>query len=75
MPKYAVLDKDTIKNKIMPHLSVAKMGYVSKYSLVDVVNAILYKLKTRCQWEYLHIGHLFCGEALSYKIVFHHNRK
>lgn len=59
MPKYAVLDKDTIKNKIMPHLNVAKMGYVSKYSLVDVVNAILYKLKTRCQWEYLHIGHSF----------------
>ncbi len=51
------------------------MGYVSKYSLVDVVNAILYKLKTRCQWEYLHIGHLFCGEAPSYKTVFHHNRK
>lgn len=70
-----MLDKDTIKNEIMPHLSVAKRGYVSKYPLVDVVNAILYKLKTGCQWEYLPVGHLFCGEAPSYKTVFHHYRK
>lgn len=29
MPKYTVLDKDTIKSEIMPHLSVAKRGYFS----------------------------------------------
>ena len=27
---YEVLDKDTIKSEILPHLSVAKRGYVSK---------------------------------------------
>ena len=43
---YAVLDKDTIKNEILPHLSVAKRGFVSKSSLIEVINAILYKLKT-----------------------------
>ena len=26
-PMYAVLDKDTIKNEILPHLSVAKRGF------------------------------------------------
>ena len=26
---YAVLDKDTIKNEILPHLSVAKRGFQS----------------------------------------------
>jgi hypothetical protein len=29
----------------MPYLSVAKSGYVSQFDLVEVVNAILYKLK------------------------------
>ena len=27
---YEVLDKDTIKSEILPHLSVAKRGYVLK---------------------------------------------
>lgn len=30
MPKYTVPDKDTIKKEIMPYLSVAKRGYVSR---------------------------------------------
>ncbi len=51
MPEYAVLDKDTIKNRIMPHLSVAKRGYVSQFDLAEVVNAILYKPKSGCQWS------------------------
>ena len=28
-PMYAVLDKDTIKNEILPHLSVAKRGFIT----------------------------------------------
>ena len=47
------LDKDTIKSEIMPHLSTAKRGYITKSDLVVVVNAILYKLKTGCQWKFL----------------------
>lgn len=46
---YAVLDKDTIKNKILPHISVEKRGFVTQSNLVETVNAILYKLKTGCQ--------------------------
>jgi len=30
MPEYAVLDKDTIKYKIIPSRSIAKRGYSSK---------------------------------------------
>lgn len=72
---YAVLDKDTIKNEILPHLSVAKRGFVSKSSLIEVVNAILYKLKTGCQWEYLPVKELFSGKVLKYGAVFHHYNK
>ena len=42
---YEVLDKDTIKSEILPYLSVAKRGYVTKSDLVEVVQCILYKLK------------------------------
>lgn len=50
---YQVLDKYTIKKEILPHLSVAKHGYPTQSQLVEIVNTILYKLKTGVQWEYL----------------------
>ena len=37
-PMYTVLDKDTIKNEILPHLSKAKRGYVTQSCLIEVVN-------------------------------------
>ena len=43
---YEVLDKDTIKFEIFPHLSVAKHGYVTKNDLAEAIRCILYKLKT-----------------------------
>ena len=48
---YEVLDKDTIKSEILPYLSVAKRGYVTKSDLSEVIQCILYKLKTGCQWH------------------------
>ena len=43
---YEVLGKDTIKSKILPHLSLAKRGYVSRSNLVAVIQPMPYKLKT-----------------------------
>ena len=42
---YKVLDKDTIKSEILPHLSVANRGYASKSNLLDAFQCMLYKLK------------------------------
>ena len=42
---YEVLDKVTIKFEILPHLSVAKRGYVTKSYLVEAIQYILYRLK------------------------------
>ena len=42
---YEVLNKDTIKSEILPHLSVAKRGYVTKSYLVEAIQYILYRLK------------------------------
>lgn len=74
-PMYAVLDKDTIKNSILPYLSTAKRGFVTKSCLVDVINAILYKLKSGCQWALLPVEALFSGEVLTAGAVYHHYRK
>lgn len=72
---YKVLDEYTIKNDILPHLPKAKRGYVTKSNLAEVVNAILYKLKTGCQWEFLPVEGLFTDVVLSFQSVYHHFRK
>ena len=72
---YEVLDKDTIKSEILPHLSVVKRGHVSKSDLVEVIQCILYKLKTGCQWHMLPVSSFFTGRVLHYKTVYGHFRK
>ena len=72
---YKVLDEDTIKKEILPHLSVAKRGFESKSDLSEVLNAILYKLKTGCQWRMLPVKSLFSGVVLCWQVVYHHFRK
>jgi transposase len=41
---------------ILPHLTTAKRGYVSKRPLVGIFNLILYRLHTGCQWECLPVA-------------------
>ena len=72
---YKVLCKDTIATEIIPHLSVAKRGFKTKSCLVEIVNSILYKLKTGIQWHMLPVRCLFSHTPLSYKTVFGHSRK
>jgi len=72
---YKVLDKDIIENEILPHLSTAKRGFKTKSSLVEIINCILYKLKTGIQWHLLPVGSLFSDTELSYKTVHWHFRK
>ena len=72
---YQVLDKDTIRIEILPHLSVAKRGFQTTSCLIEVINSILYKLKTGCQWHLLPVRSLFSDVVLSYKTVFGHFRK
>jgi len=41
---------------ILPQLTIAKRGYVSKTPLVGIFNLILYRLHTGCQWECLPVA-------------------
>ena len=52
-----------------------KRGYVSKVPLCQVVNAILYKLKTGVQWRFLPMGELFVDSDYSWNSVYHHYQK
>lgn len=52
---YEVPDKDTIKSKILGHMSVSKRGYASKSDLAEVIQCIFYKLKTGCQWQVISV--------------------
>ena len=72
---YYVLDKDIIESEIIPHLPTAKRGFTTKSSLSEIVNAILYKLKSGVQWRLLPVSSLFSDVVLHYNSVFSHFRK
>jgi len=48
-----MIDIKLIINEILPYLSVGEVGKNSELPLVNVVQAILYRLKTGCQWRLL----------------------
>lgn len=64
-----------IELEIVPYLPKTKRGFKPKAPLSEIVNAILYKLKTGVQWEYLPVESLFSVVILHYKTVFGHYRK
>ena len=72
---YQVLSKDMIELEIIPYLPETKRGFKPKVPLCEIVNAILYKLKTGMQWAYLPVDSLFSEHKLHYKTVFGHYRK
>ncbi|WP_281990606.1 transposase [Aquimarina aggregata] len=72
---YTVLDKDTIEMEIVPFIPKTKRGFPSTVLLVELINAILYKLKTGVQWNQLLVKALFEKNILSWNTVYYHYRK
>lgn len=72
---YSVLDKDMIEKEIIPFIPKPKRGFAPTAPLVEIVNAILYKLKTGVQWNQLPVKALFSQVCLSWQSVYHHYRK
>lgn len=50
------LTKKQFSEHVLPHLSVAKRGYVCQIPLYKVFNYILYRYHTGCQWKQLPIA-------------------
>lgn len=72
---YNVIPKDTIMTEIVPYLPKGKRGFQPKVPLHEIVNAILYKLKTGAQWKPLPVKTFFEENILSWNSVCHHYRK
>lgn len=72
---YQVVDKDTIRIEILPHLSAAKKGFHTTSFLIEVVNSILCELKKNYQLYLLSVASLFSHVVLSHKTIFGYFRK
>lgn len=63
---------------VLPYLTTAKRGYISKIPLYKIFNYILYFLHTGCQWEQLPMApdaDQPAKKELSWNAVNHHFRK
>lgn len=49
------LTENQFNEHVLPHLSVAKRGFVCKIPLYKVFNYILYRIHTGCQWDQIPI--------------------
>lgn len=67
-----VLDKTTIETWILPYLTVGQRGKDIKVAMTDLIDAILYKLKTGCQWRQLPVKQFFDEEKLTWQGVYYH---
>ena len=68
----SILSKDTIITEILPHLTHGSKGRkLSQNKRVIIVQLILYRLKTGCQWRELPIKQ-FSSKPYSWQSVFHH---
>ena len=65
-----VLPKDIIRTWIVPALPVHCRGRPIASDLTEIVEAILYKLKTGCQWRYLPVKQFFTAASLSWQGVY-----
>lgn len=71
----SVLTEDTIIAEILPHLHQISPGRpMSQSRLVSIVQSIIYRLKTGCQWRELPIE-VYFDQPYSWKSVFHHFNK
>ena len=71
-----VLGKDMIERWIVPHPSVGSRGTKMRVEMWRVVSAILYRLKSGCQWEMLPVEKFFTSKnRLTAGGVYHHFSK
>ena len=66
-----VLRKALLRTWISPHLSVGSRGPELTVDLLEVVETILYKLKTGCQWRQLPLKQFFTRTALLWEGVYY----
>ena len=67
---YVKLSKKFITKNLLPHLSQSHLGRKTKVPLWRIIKAIIYRLKTGCQWRELPVS-FFCSNILiSWNILY-----
>jgi len=61
--------------EIVPLIPKVKRGFPPTVPLVEIINAILYKLKTGVQWNQLPVKAIFEQHSLTWNTVYYHYRK
>lgn len=71
-----IMDKSTIEQWILPFLPAGRCGFKITAPVIEVVECVLYRLKTGCQWRQLPLHAFFRGDVvLSWESVFYHFNK
>lgn len=70
-----IIDKSSIEQWILPHLSVGKRGFKPQIPLYQIVMAIFYRLKTGCQWRLLPVKQFVEDVDMSWESVYYHFNK
>lgn len=74
-PMEVQVSEDSINRYIVPYLSSGKREGKFKVAKSGIVAAILYKLKTGCQWRQLPTREFFAAYRLSWQGVYYHFRR
>lgn len=64
-----VLPKDIIRTWILPALTFSSQGRPSAVDPTELVEVMLYKLKTGCQWRFVPVKQFFTGACLTWQGV------
>lgn len=68
-----ILNKNTIEQYLLPNLSIGLRGTECETDfLLDVVAAILYRLKTGRQWRQLLVKQVFTKKGLTWQGIYYH---
>ena len=72
---YVKLSKKFITNHLLIHLTPSHLGRNTKVPLWRIIKAIIYRLKTGCQWRELPVA-VFCNKVLiTWQTVYYHFNK
>lgn len=67
-----VLSPSSIETYIIPSLSVGSRGKTDGLPMLEIVQAILYRVKTGCQWRSLPIKQFFGNTSYTWQGVYYH---
>lgn len=70
-----IVDKSTIEQWILPHLSKGKRGFKTKIALYQIVEVIFYRLKTGYQWREVPIKQFIKDGKMSWQNVYYYFNK